>query len=82
MSTIAHPSLQTYLDRLAENPDWQALSEEIEADAEALMTRLVGLDPGTPAHEVEALRGEIRGVLRLVEAPSVARRVIKERRER
>lgn len=79
---MEHPTLQTYLDRLAENPDWQMLAAEIEDETEVLMARLVGLEPGTPEGVVEALRGEIRGLLRLVEAPSVARRVIKERRER
>lgn len=82
ISAELQAGLQDYVDRLAENADYQALYEMILEDCANLLVRLVILPFGTPPAEVEALRGEIRGMLRLVTAEDVARRAIKERRER
>lgn len=82
MSTIERPPLRDYVERLSDDADYQMLYEGIEAECARLLESLVMQPAGAPADKIEALRGEIRGMLKLVEAPAVARRVIKERRER
>lgn len=77
-----------YVDALASNPAWQAMSERIAEDASAMIQKLIAMKPSPGQSmevfyaDVDALRAEIRGVLRVLEEPVVIRRAIDARRDR
>jgi hypothetical protein len=83
---------KSYLDVLKRNPSWNALQAQIVDETAGMMLRLVTMAPfitnqgQVETHDaftmrVERLRGEIRGMLAVLEAPAVAARAIEMRRE-
>jgi hypothetical protein len=62
------------------HPAWVALSAELEAQAAAVLERLVAAPPGGDLQT--RLVGELRAYLEIVTAPAVAARAIQTRRAR
>lgn len=79
---MSDQGLLTYVERLQANPDYQALVERIEADVVLKLDQLVFLPPKTPSDQVEHLRGEIRGLMTLLDKPHLYHQQIATRRER
>lgn len=79
---MSDPTLSTYIDRLRDNPDFQALETELEKDIAQKLDALISQPAGTSAEKIEALRGEIKGLLaRLVKPQRVHSQLIARRRE-
>lgn len=84
----AEAPVESYLAKLARNPTWQALQTQMIDEAALLTWKLVSMnpEPGETPHafgmRVELLRGEIRGIMRVLDGPAVAHRAIEQRRER
>lgn len=79
---MSDPTLSTYIDRLRDNPDFQALETEIEKDIAQKLDALISQPAGTSAEKIEALRGEIKGLMaRLVKPQRVHAQLIARRRE-
>jgi hypothetical protein len=79
---MAEAGLLTYVERLQDNPDFQAFMAEIEKEIAQKMDALVSQPVGTSAEKIEGLRGEIRFGLALVVKPArVHNQLIVRRRE-
>lgn len=84
----------TFPEVLKKHPAWNALQAQLVDETAAMLGRLVMMEPqvykgpnGATIQSredftmsVEALRGEIRGMLRVLDAPAVAQRAIELRR--
>lgn len=77
---------RSFIDELAQHPAWKALEERLTDDAAALISTLIGKKPQADQSresfcaEIDAMRGEIRGLLRVLAEPDVIRRSIDDRR--
>lgn len=78
----------SFVEKLKTNPTWQALQAQLIDEAALLTWKLVSMNPDKGetredfAHRLELLRGEIRGMMRVLDGPAVAHRAIEQRRER
>lgn len=84
----------TFPEVLRKHPAWNALQAQLVDETAAMIGRLVMMEPqvykgqnGATVQSredftmaLEALRGEIRGMLRVLDAPAVAQRSIELRR--
>lgn len=84
----------TFPEVLKKHPAWNALQAQLVDETAAMLGKLVMMEPqvykgpnGATIQsreafqmELEALRGEIRGMLRVLDAPAVAQRAIELRR--
>lgn len=84
----------TFPEVLKKHPAWTALQAQLVDETALLIGRLITMEPqvykgpngaSIQSREdftmaVEALRGEIRGMLRVLDAPAVAQRTIELRR--
>jgi hypothetical protein len=76
------PDLQTYIERLRSNPDWQSFVGALEADAVSRLDQLVYLPAQSAPEKIEALRGEIRALFTVLDKPQVYQAQLSKRRER
>lgn len=76
------PDLQTYIERLQQNPDFQQLLTALEGDAVLKLDQLVYLPAQTDPLKVEALRGEVRALFTVLDKPQVYQAQLSKRRER
>lgn len=86
--------VETFVEKLRSTAAYTALEAQLVDEAARLVGKLVTMEPqvyktatGTTVQsredfqmQVEALRGEIRGMLRVLDAPAVAQRAIEQRR--
>lgn len=79
---VTDATLATYIERLRDNPDFQAYEDEIVKDIAQKLDALISQPAGTSAEKIEALRGEIKGLMaRIVKPQRVHMQLITRRRE-
>lgn len=90
----AAPEPPTFPQVLRKHPAWTALQAQLVDETALLIGKLITMEPQVYKGQngasiqsredftmaVEALRGEIRGMLRVLDAPAVAQRAIELRR--
>lgn len=93
VDTGGTPEMQTFVEALVANPNWQAIEEILTDEAARLCWQVISMQPGhdraghAEDREVflarrERMIGEVLGMIRVLEAPNVTHRAIVDRRER